>query len=230
MRKYKDHLLLSKYLTLYHLDTIIDKEIQKHHEFHDYTKGELICILSQPLRYFHILLKGNTKAFTTSVDGKILSLKILNPLTNLGDIELITGTNYRCNVEALTDSLCLAFPIHVIQSIGLSQNSFLRYLCSDLCHKFDTIASTSSHNILYPLRNRLVSYMMEYQCEDSNIITIPFSHKELAELLGTTYRHLTRSFSELEHQGLIKISGHTITILDEQNLSKLNIEMYPHKI
>ncbi|WP_432667160.1 Crp/Fnr family transcriptional regulator [Wukongibacter baidiensis] len=229
MHKYKDSIKLRKYLELYHLEGVIHKDMQEHHEFHDLKKGELVCVLGEPIRYFYILLGGNVKVFTTSVDGKILSLRIFGPITNLGDIELITGTRYRCSVEALSDSLCLAFPIEVIQTIGLNHNAFLRYLCSDLCNKFDDIASISSNNILYPLRNRLVSYMLEYLCEDSNTITFPFTHKELAELLGTTYRHLTRSLGELESQGLITMGDGTIYVLDEVNLRMLDVDIYPHK-
>lgn len=230
MHKYKDNLRLSKYLKLYKLDSVINEKLKNYYEFHEFKKGELVCVLNEPLNYFYILLKGSIKVFTTSVDGKNLSLRIFNPITNLGDIELITGTRYRCNVEALTDCLCLSFPINIIETIGLNDIFFLRYLCSDLCNKFDIVASISSHNLLYPLRNRLVSYMMEYKCEDSKTITFPFTYKELAELLGITYRHLTRSFNELEDKGLIKVTDRTIYILDEEELSKLNIDIYPHKI
>ncbi len=229
MHKYRDNLKLKKYLEFYQLDSVVNKDIQEHYEFHEFKKGELICGLGEPLHYFYILLKGKVKVFTTSTDGKVLSLRIFSPLINLGDIELITGTKSRCSVEALSDSLCLAFPVQVIKSIGLNYNSFLRYLCTDLCNKFDDIASISSNNILYPLRNRLVSYMLEYLHEDTNTITFPFSHKELAELLGISYRHLTRSLSELENRGLIKMIDGTIHVLDEENLRILNVDIYPHK-
>lgn len=228
--KYKDMQKLKKYLKFYQIDGVIDKTMLEHHEIHSFKKGELACILGEPLRYFYILVKGSVKVFTTSVDGKILSLRIFDSLTNLGDIELITETKYRCSVEVLDDTLCLAFPIHIVQTIGLNNNSFLRYLCSDLCNKFDDIASISSNNILYPLRNRLVSYMLEYLDLESKTITFPFSHKELAELLGITYRHLTRSLGELEIKGLIKVADGDICVVDEEKLRKLDIDVYPHKL
>lgn len=229
MVTYTDPKQLNHYLAYYQLNTIIHHNLQEHHVFHAFKKGELICVLGEPLSYFYILLEGDVKVFTTSVDGKILSLRIFNPPINLGDIELMNNTGYRCHVEALTDSVCLAFPIQIIRSIGLNQPAFLRYLCSDLCQKFDSIASTSSHNLLYPLRNRLVSYMMEYLDQDTRTITFPFSHTALAELLGITYRHLTRSLSELENQGLIKVEGQVIHVTDEAKLSQLSMDIYPHR-
>ncbi|WMI80035.1 Crp/Fnr family transcriptional regulator [Anaerotignum sp. MB30-C6] len=228
--KYRDSQELRKYLALYQLEGIIHKDMEEYHEFHRFKKGDLLCELGEPLRYFYILLKGNVKVYTTSDNGKILTLRIFDTLTNLGDIELITGTKYRCSVEVLSNSLCLAFPMQVIQKIGLNDNAFLRYLCSDLCNKFDHITSVSSSNILYPLRNRLASFMLEYLSADSNVITFPYSHKELAELLGTTYRHLTRSLGELESRGLIEMVDGTIYVLDEVNLRKLHVETYPHKV
>lgn len=230
MNSYRDEAKLIKYLNIYHLENVINNDMRKQHVFHAFSKGELVCRLGDSIGYFYILLEGQVKIYTTSSDGKTLSLRIMEPLTNFGDIELMTRTRYRCNVEALSQTLCLAFPMEITATQGLNHNAFLRYLCKDLCHKFDDITSTSSNNILYPLRNRLVSYMLDYLCEDTNTIVFPFSHKELAELLGITYRHLTRSLSELEKHDLIKIGDGILYVKNELGLRKLDVDVYPHKV
>lgn len=230
MKKYKDNLKLKKYIEEYNLKEIIDESLTQNHEFFEFKKGEHICKLGDQIERFYIFLKGNVKVFTISADGKILCLRIFDSITNLGDIELFTETRYRCNVEAISDSLCVAFPIVLIKNFALNNNIFLRYLCIDLCNKFDTISSISSNNILYPLKNRLIGYILEYMCEPTGIAGFPFSYKELAEMLGVSYRHLSRSINELEEQNLIKKIGSKIQVLNINELKTFQFEIYPHKI
>lgn len=117
----------------------------------------------------------------------------------------------------------------MVRNFALNNNVFLRYLCRDLCNKFDTISSISSNNLLYPLKNRLIGYILEYMCQTTKIAEFPFSYKELAEILGVSYRHLSRSMSELEEQGLIKKTGNKIKVLNENELRGYEFDIYPHK-
>lgn len=230
MKRNKDISRLKRYLEKYNLSDIIDENLIQNHEFFHFKKGEQVCALGDEIEHFYILLEGNVKVFTISADGKILCLRIFDSITNLGDIELFTGTRYRCHVEALSDSLCVAFPINLIKNSGLNNNVFLRYLCSDLCNKFDTISSISSNNILYPLKNRLIGYILEYMSKTTGIVEFPFSYKELSEMLGVSYRHLSRSMNELEEQGLITKNGNKIKVLNEDELRPFEFGIYPHKI
>ncbi len=229
MKRYRDMLKLKKYIEKFNLNEIVDSTLEQNHEFFHFKKGEQICTLGNEIEYFYILLEGNVKVFTISSDGKILCLRIFDSITNLGDIELFTETRYRCHVEALSDSLCVAFPIDLIKNFGMNNNVFLRYLCSDLCNKFDAISSISSNNILYPLKTRLIGYILEYMCDTTKIAEFPFSYKELSEILGVSYRHLSRSINELETQGLIKKTGNTIKVLKVNEMKIFQFDFYPHK-
>lgn len=229
MKKYRDISKLKKYIEKYNLKEIINENFQENHSFFEFKKGEQLCKLGEHIKYFYIFLEGTVKVYTISADGKILCLRIFDSITNLGDIELFTETRYRCNVEALSDSLCVAFPIDLIRNFGLTNSVFLKYLCIDLCNKFDAISSISSSNILYPLKNRLIGYILEYMCKTTEISEFPFSYKELAEMLGVSYRHLARSINELEDQGLIKKRGNRIEILNLKELKNMGFDFYPHK-
>ena len=229
MKKYKDDPRLKNYLEKYNLSEIIDVNLEQSRECFEFKKGDLICELGEKIEYFYILLEGNVKVFTVSADGKILCLRIFDSITNLGDIELFTETRYRCHVEALSDCLCIAFPIDKVKTHGMNNIVFLKYLCIDLCNKFDAISNISSNNILYPLKNRLVGYILEYMNNSTKITVFPFSYKELSEILGVSYRHLSRCMNELETQGLIKKMGNKIVILNENEMRCFEFDSYPHK-
>jgi len=229
MKKYKDDPRLKNYLEKYNLSEIIDVNLEQSRECFEFKKGDLICELGEKIEYFYILLEGNVKVFTVSADGKILCLRIFDSITNLGDIELFTETRYRCHVEALSDCLCIAFPIDKVKTHGMNNIVFLKYLCIDLCNKFDAISNISSNNILYPLKNRLVGYILEYMSKSTKITVFPFSYKELSEILGVSYRHLSRCMNELETQGLIKKMGNKIVVQNENEMRCFEFDSYPHK-
>lgn len=66
---------------------------------------------------------------------------------------------------------------------------------------------------------------MEHIIDESYII-LNSSYLEIAEFLGTTYRHLNRTFKELESQGIIKCENKKINILDMKKLNELSKNIY----
>lgn len=220
---YKDIQLLNIYNKQYELDKIFGDDMSDNYEFHLFEKGELICSMEESVYYFYILLDGKTKVFTMSEDGRILLHEFYRSLSSYGDIEILNNTTYRSNVEALKQSLFIAFPVSYIKSKCMERKSFLKYLCFTLSEKFISSSQKSSYNILYPLKNRLAGFILEHiTVQDQKIITFTSTFKEIAESLGTSYRHLNRSLNELQSNNLIKINGKQITIIDEDALRKLS--------
>ena len=52
------------------------------------------------------------------------------------------------------------------------------------------------------------------------------SFLEIAQFLGTTYRHLNRTLNELEAKSIIRCENKTIYILDEEKLRDLAKNLY----
>lgn len=124
------------------------------------------------------------------------------------------------------DSLCLAIPRNIIEKIALKDVHFLSYVCKQLAFKLSSASLSSSMNMLYPLENRLVRYILEAystnysQDENSESLT------HISELLGTSYRHLLRVLDKFCSENIIKKSNKTIVILDTQKLENLAGDLY----
>ncbi|GMQ57341.1 helix-turn-helix domain-containing protein [Vallitalea sediminicola] len=226
MQTYKDIQLFNTYNERYKLYEIFGDDLVSYYEFHLFEKGEMICKMEEPVYYFYLLLEGKVKVFTMSEDGRILLHEFYKSISNFGDIEILNDTNYSSNVEAIKQSLFIAFPVNYIKSICMNRKNFLQYLCVNLSRKFIISSKKSSYNILYPLKNRLAAFILEHiTIEGQKLITLTSSFKEIAESLGTSYRHLYRSLNELKLLNLIEIDGKQITIIDEMNLRKLSKEL-----
>ena len=69
---------------------------------------------------------------------------------------------------------------------------------------------------------RLANYLI-YEAEeqqDADTIQLSVSKGQLASLLGTIPETLSRIFAKMTDEGLIRVDGRTITILDRQGLMR----------
>ena len=90
--------------------------------------------------------------------------------------------------------------------------------------KLASLSVSNSVNILYPLENRLASYILaSYTNEDSNNTE---NLTQIAEFLGTSYRHLLRVVKEFELEKIIKRYNKKLVILDKDKLEDLAGDLY----
>ena len=74
------------------------------------------------------------------------------------------------------------------------------------------------------LRGR-VAYLLIYFSEDvysSKEFDLPLTRKEMAEYVGMTTENVIRSLSELRRDGILKIYGKTIQIINMETLKSIS--------
>ena len=165
-----------------------------------FKKGEFICIEGQPILYLFILLEGKAQVYLTSNDGKTLLLTFYTSEGILGEVELLTDCVATTSVQAITDVCCIGIPLIRYKEYLKNNIKFMNHIGSELAAKFSRSTRNSTANILYPLETRLCAYI-SMSCEGNR-----FNQKltEVAELLGTSYRHLLRTLEKLCSQEILE--------------------------
>ena len=158
-------------------------------------------------------------------------LRFYEPLSVIGDLEWIRGTSFSCTVQALTECYLLALPIKEMKAILQNDIKLLKFVCGALAEKLDHISNNSAINSLYPLENRLASYVNQAaeqiqsgklegkRCFNENLT-------QLGELLGTSYRHLLRTLNSLCEKKILEKTEAGYVILKEDQLDKMSGELY----
>lgn len=230
MIKVYDNKLKQIYINKYKLTSMFTNDLRSHMELILFEKGEHICKENEKLEYLYFFVKGKGKVYVNLKNGKSLLLCFYYPLTLLGDLEIVNNCDTSTNVEVLEDSYCIALKLNDVRDILVTDAKFLRYTCESLAKKLQRSSNNSSINLLYPLENRLASYILATSEEiiiDNKKIHI-FNEKltELAELLGTSYRHLLRTLNTLVNKGVIYKSKEYYIITDYILLKKLSSDLY----
>ena len=225
MKRILNNNLLSHYIAEHTIENIFDKVLINHMELHFYEKDEWIFKTDTSLEYYYLLVDGKIKISYPFENGKSMLLKFYKAFNTIGDLELLKNIPITCDIEATEDTYLIAIPSDILRKSYLDNPKFLRHLVESLSEKLYATINNSSYNFVYPLINRLSSYLVE-PITDKNYIILNSSFLEIAQFLGTTYRHLNRTFKELESESIIKCENKTIYIFDEDKLRELSRNLY----
>lgn len=225
----KDKEKLEKYIKQYQINDYFSSDLTSHMKLFYFKNREFIYREEDDFDYLYFFVEGKAKVFNSTVHGRSLLLCFYEPFQILGDIELINETKITTNVEVIHDSYCVGISSEIARKYALDDPIFLKYICQTLGSKLNRSSKNSSLNLLYPLENRLASYILGigvHHGEDGDYFTFFDSLTEISELLGTSYRHLLRTLNNLVKEGLIKKAGKGYRVLNMVELEAMAIELY----
>ncbi len=225
MRRISDNDLLNHYIVKHHIENIFDKDILKHAQLHFYEKEEYILEAGSNLEYYYLLVDGKIKVSYPFENGKSMLLKFYREFNSIGDLELLKNILILCDIDAIEDTYLIAISSEILRKEYLDNVKFLHHLIDSLSEKLYATINNGSYNFVYPLINRLSSYLVEH-ITDKNYIVLHSSYIEIAQFLGTTYRHLNRTLKELESKSIINWENKRIYIVDEDRLRELAKNLY----
>ncbi|MCY6353819.1 cyclic nucleotide-binding domain-containing protein [Clostridium sp. ZS2-4] len=230
MLRINDENKLEYYIDKYKIRDIFDKDVKKYMELILFNKNDHICRSTEKIEYFYFLVKGKVKVYTLLKNGKSLLLQFYKPLNIFGDIEFVDIDKTSSNIQAMESTLCIGISMENLRKNALDDTKFLKYICRNLGSKLDKFSKFSSINLLYPLENRLASYILAITPDSDNSSNTDgfFTYKltEMADLLGTSYRHLTRTINKLCNENIIKKEKDSIIILNRELLEELACDIY----
>ncbi|MBL4934373.1 helix-turn-helix domain-containing protein [Clostridium sp. YIM B02515] len=225
MRRISDRKLLRTYIDKHNIEEILGEDILKNAQLHFFERNEFILEAQTELEYYYLLVDGKIKVSYLFENGKSMQLKFYKDFNTIGDLELLKNIPVLCDIEAVEDTYLIAIPAATLRKEYFNNIMLLHHLVDSLSEKLYATINNSSYNFVYPLINRLSSYLIEH-ITDKNYVTLNSSFKEIAQFLGTTYRHLNRTLKEMEEELIIKCDGKKIYILDEKRLNDLSKNLY----
>lgn len=171
-----------------------------------FKKGEYLCKEDEKMKYILFLVSGKAKVSITAANGRSLLLSFFHKGQIVGDVEMMLHENIStANVIAITQIECIGLSVDYCKKVLSTNIDFMNFIAQRLAQKLDYSAKSSAMNILYTLENRLCAYIVSTHenGEFQENLT------ELAELLGTSYRHLLRTMQELCEEGIIERCSRT---------------------
>ncbi|MGE7919600.1 Crp/Fnr family transcriptional regulator [Viridibacillus sp. NPDC093762] len=225
MKKIENREQLNHYLKAYQLESIFNESLIEHLSLYSFDQGEDICSQGDSSHYLYILVKGKIKVFTTSLEGRKLILSFKNPLYLIGDIEYVQDIDIINTVEAVSPVIMIGIQYQWLKKYGSDYTPLLQFLLETISRKFHIKSNFFSFNLLYPVEVRLASYLLSISFDESDAQydggLSTNSLRDVADLIGTSYRHLNRVIQQLCTEGLIERTKDSINVTNREALSTL---------
>lgn len=210
------------YATEYNLGSFLGMELLEQLVVRHYERGETLIALGAPVASLSLLVEGRVKVVLPTEHGRQLLLCYYAPLQLLGDAELFEAEPIATTtVQAVHPCVCLEVRREAVLSTLAADSLFLRQVCVGLGRKLRRAVQNSAVNLLYPLEQRVASYLAVTAAPNAEgEQAVPINVTQVAELLGTSFRHLHRTLSLLCAQGVLRKEQGAYLVLQPEELQR----------
>lgn len=222
MKIVHDTFLLQSYMQQFNIQQCFTSLDGIPFELRSYEKEERILEEGESMDALLYLVGGKVKISSSVQTGKALLLRFCEPFAIMGDIELIQRVAVQSQVETVQPVHCIAVSFHYIYKHLLNDPKFLLTLLSHTTYKLQTCTTASRVNLLASVENRFASYLLStlQEADDFGKEMRTTNTQEIADLIGTTPRHLNRIIQKLTEQRIICKEQESIVIIDPKELQK----------
>lgn len=186
-------------------------------------KGETIFSEGDEGKGFYVVLEGRVKIYKVSAEGKEQILHIFGQGQPFGEVPVFAGQKFPANAQAISKARVLFFPRSAFVALITENPSLSLNMLAIMSSKLREFTVQIENLSLKEIPARLASYLIyladEQQSEDA--VTLGISKGQLASILGTIPETLSRIFAKLSGQGLIRVQGPKIALLDREGLEDL---------
>jgi CRP-like cAMP-binding protein len=171
------------------------------------------------LARLYFLVAGSVYVGYDYLDGTRSTIGVLTPLSLIGELDLFVEPNLRLNITAAEPCTFLYIEKDFALRYGANDSRFLRLVIHHLSDKLIRSTLILRHNVL-PLSGQVAALLLT-QTSFENPILLLRSKNYLADLVGTTTRHLNRILHSFVSDGLILVEEEQIEVRDRQALTRL---------
>ena len=191
--------------------------------------GAVLFVEGQTPRGIYVICSGTVKLSTSSKEGKVLILKIVDPGEVIGLSAVISGEAYEITAETLEPSL-----VNFVDGDGLlrlmERSGELGLRSAQAVSREFQYAYREIHELILArsssgkLARLLLSWMNGAEKESREVrIHAPVTHEEMAQRIGSSRETVTRLLSELKKKNLITLDGTTLIIRNRTALEAMAV-------
>lgn len=195
-------------------------------------QGEALFRKGDDGNEMYIIEEGAIKIVLPSSVGEEIILAVLRESSFFGTLSMFDGQSRSADAVALTPCRLMVLQrdafIHILQEDEDALGTILCDLSSMIRKTDDLLEGLCFFNISTRLAKRLLMLAEQQGSlskENSIVIDLNFTQKELGEMVGATRESVNRELKKLREEGIIELNRGTIIISDWDALQELAVPM-----
>jgi CRP-like cAMP-binding protein len=204
-------------------DSSID-EMCNHKEEQFFHKGEVINHEGEKINTFKYLKSGLVKLYRRTPTGDEQVITITRPFEFVSNMSIFSEERYQYSVSAVEDSVVCMVKLDFIKELFMKNGAFAMGLLTKISMINDKIISQTLDIRQKNLIGR-VAYVLLYFTKEiykSRVFDLPVSRKEVADYIGMSTANVIRTLSDFKKEGIIRVFGKTIEVVDIEKLEVIS--------
>lgn len=177
----------------------------------------LTVVLSGQLKFSRMNRAGKEQIFGFAEDGDVFGF---STLANPDATVRIQSIARQTTEVAEIDVTAIKNMIEREPSLGLEIIKWQSSRVAKMQELVDQLSLKDAHNRLALWLQNWLRHNRPESLTDRNVTVLPFTQSEIAAQIGTVREVVSRGFTRLEREGVLKSSGKRITILNNDALTK----------
>jgi CRP-like cAMP-binding protein len=196
------------------------EELCDHKEEQFFRKGEIINHEGEKISNFKYLKSGLVKLYRRTSTGEEQVITITRPFEFVSNMSIFSEDKYQYSVSALEDSVICMVKLEYIKELFLKNGGFAMGLLTKISRINDKIISQTLDIRQKNLIGRVAFVLLYFTNEiyKSRVFDLPVSRKEIADYIGMSTANVIRTLSDFKKDGIIRVFGKTIEVVDAEKL------------
>ena len=200
-------------------------EFSEDHHFRSYSKGDFIYFSEDISSTIFLILEGKVKILHYTDKGEEIAKRILTKGELFGELVLLGEENRKDFAQAMDDNTMICqITLDQMRDLMKDDARFALRINKLIGLRIRKLERRLESLVFKDVRTRIIEFLKEYAQEkgeqEGNAYTVYhfLTHKDIADLVGTTRQTVTTLLNDLRKEGLISFSRKIIQIADIRKL------------
>jgi CRP/FNR family transcriptional regulator len=186
--------------------------------------GKTFIIQGDPIKSLKYLKEGLIKLHRNDKSGKEQIILFGRPMDFISIQNAFFEKTYNYSVTAIEDSTICVFDIDVMYDLIQTNGKFALKMLEISSMALNNIIDNSLELISKTMYGKVASLLLFFSDKiyDADSFDLPVSRKEIAQYTGLSIETVIRVISEFRRDGIIKVFGKRIEIVNKSGLISVN--------
>ncbi|NQW36037.1 MAG: Crp/Fnr family transcriptional regulator [Flavobacteriales bacterium] len=185
-------------------------------------RGQPLFVEGTVLNGIYCLQSGECKVSKLTPNGKDQIVRFIKQGEIVGHKSILSSTSAKLTVTALEDMEVCFIPKQELLDLFANNKEFSLSVTKSLCDSLDkanmTVATMAQKNVRERLAEFLLYFERMFGVDENGFIAVKLTREEIANAIGTATESSIRLLSEFKRDGIIKLHGKQIKLLDKAKL------------
>ncbi len=192
-------------------------DLLHHAQTRHYAKGEDLFDAGQPCKGLFFVQSGVVKIYKLAENGREQIIHLQYPGDSIAELPVFDHEPYPASAAAMEDADILFIPKAAFEELLARYPQLCQSVITVLAKRMRRLVELVEDLSLRQVRQRLARLLRE-EAAGRAAFMLTFTNEELAARLGSVRDVVSRTMSALQNDGVIRLTGRHVEILNKKRL------------